>query len=102
MDSFAFNMSLVGYACLAVALIWILIKIRRSYLSFGGTVMVTVYDAAIFPPLIGAFGLYWVAPTFGIDYSVWAYVGLAVVGVAVVAIAIRVAENLGDSRRELD
>ncbi len=95
-------MSIVGYVCLVVAVVWILLKIRLSYTSFGGTVMVTVYDAAIFPPLIGVFGLYWVANSFGINYSIWAYVGLTVVTVVLVAIAIRVAEDLGDRRRELD
>jgi hypothetical protein len=85
-----------------VAVVWVLLKIRLSYNSFGGTVMVTVYDAAIFPPFIGVFGLYWVAGSFGIDYSVWLYVGLEVVLAILVAIVIRVAENLGDRRREWD
>jgi 1,4-dihydroxy-2-naphthoate octaprenyltransferase len=101
-DSFAFNMSIVGYVCIIVAVIWIVLKIRLSYMSFGGTVMVTVYDAAIFPPFIGVFGLYWVAGSFGIDYSIWAYVGLAFAVAVLVIVAIRVAEELGDRRRDLD
>lgn len=93
------NMTLVGYACLIVAVVWIVYKVRLSYTSFGGTVMVTVYDAAFFPPVIGVFGLYWVLRSLGINFSIWAFVALGF-GVAVlVGIAIRVAEDLGDRRR---
>lgn len=92
-------MTLAGYVCLIVAVVWIVFKVRLSYMSFGGTVMVTVYDAVFFPPAIGAFGLYWVLRSLGINFPIWAFVALGV-GVAVlVGIAIRVAEELGDRRR---
>lgn len=92
-------MMYVGYTCLIVAVIWIVYKVRVSYASFGGTVMVSVYDAAIFPPIVGTFGLYWVLPTFGIEWSIWIYVAIGLGLVVVVAITIRVAEDLGDRRR---
>lgn len=92
-------MTIIGYLCVIIAVVWILHKVRVSYLSFGGTVMVSVYDAAIFPPLIGAFGLYWVLPTLGFELPIWAFAIIGI-GVAVlVAIGVRVAEELGDSRR---
>lgn len=92
-------MTLVGYACLVVSVIWILYKVRLSYRSFGGTVMVTVYDAAMFPPFIGVFGLYWVLRSLGVDFSIWAYVALAFVVAVLVGVTIRVAEDLGDRLR---
>ncbi len=92
-------MTIIGYICVVIAVVWILHKLRVAYLSFGGTVMVTVYDAAIFPPIVGAFGLYWVLPTLGVEFPIWAYV-LIGLGIAVlVAIGIRVAEEIGDRRR---
>ncbi len=92
-------MTIVGYICVIIAVLWILHKVRVSYLSFGGTVMVTVYDAAIFPPILVVFGLYWVLPTLGVDFPIWAYAAIGL-GVAVlVVIGIRVAEELGDRRR---
>ena len=92
-------MTIIGYVCLVIAVVWILHKLRVSYLSFGGTVMVTVYDAAVFPPLIGMLGLYWVLPTLGVEFPIWVYPIIGI-GVAVlVAIGIRVAEELGDRRR---
>jgi 1,4-dihydroxy-2-naphthoate octaprenyltransferase len=91
--------TIFGYICVLIAVVWILHKVRVSYLSFGGTVMVSVYDAAIFPPLIGAFGLYCVLPTLGFDLPIWAFAVIGL-GVAILtAIAVRVAEELGDRRR---
>ena len=94
-----FRMTIVGYACLVVAIVWILLKIRMSYRSFGGTVIVTVYDAAIFPPPIGVFGLYWVLTSLGIEYSIWVYIALVFVVAVLVGLAIRGAEELGDRLR---
>jgi 1,4-dihydroxy-2-naphthoate octaprenyltransferase len=92
-------MTIIGYICVGIAVVWILHKIRVSYLSFGGTVMVTVYDAAIFPPIIGAFGLFWALPSLGVDFPLWAYVALGLAAAVLVAIAVRVAEEFGDRRR---
>ncbi len=92
-------MIIVGYFCLLVAVVWIVLKVRMSYKSFGGTVVVTVYDAVFFPPIIGVFGLYWVLPSLGIDLPIWAYIAAVFVFAVLVGITIRVAEELGD--REL-
>jgi len=61
--------------------------------------MVTVYDAAMFPPFIGVFGLYWVLRSLGVDFSIWAYVALAFVVAVLVGVAIRDPEDLGDRLR---
>lgn len=92
-------MIIVGYACLVVAVVWILFKIRLAYQSQGGRMVVTVYDAAFYPPLLIVFGLYWVLPSLQIDWSIWIYVGLVPVSIAVVAGMIKLAEEFGD--REL-
>ena len=92
-------MTIVGYICLLVAVVWIVLKVRLSYKSFGGTVVVTVYDAVFFPPIVGVFGLYWVLPSLGIELPIWVYIGMVFVVAVLVGIAIRVAEELGD--REL-
>lgn len=92
-------MTAVGYVCIVVAVVWIALKVRLSYRSFGGTVMVTVYDAAFFPPFIAAFGLYWVLPTLGVELPIWAYIAIGF-GIAVlVGVTIRIAEELGDRLR---
>ena len=92
-------MIVIGWILVAISLGWILYKINVAYNSYGGTVMVAVYDAALFAPPIGAVGLYIVLPTFDIEWPIWAFIVLSI-GVAIaVAILIRIAEQLGD--REL-
>ena len=91
-------MTVAGYICMIVALVWIVYKVYLSYTSFGGTVMVTVYDAAIYAPLLGVFGLYWILPTFEIDLAIWVYAALWFGVTIFVVIAIRVAEEIGDRR----
>ena len=91
-------MTVVGYICMIVAVVWIVYKVYLSYTSFGGTVMVAVYDAAIYPPLLGVFGLYRVLPTYEIDLAIWVYVALWFGVTIFVVIAIRVAEEIGDRR----
>ena len=90
-------MTVVGYVLIAVAAIWLLYKLYVSYTSGGGTdLMVPVYDAAMYPPMLCAFGLYWVLPTYGINWSIWIYVGLWL-GLTVTAVAaIRGIAELGD------
>jgi hypothetical protein len=92
-------MTFVGYACIVVAVLWILFKVRWAYQSQGGRMVVTVYDAACYPPLLIVFGLYWILPSLQIDWSIWIYIGLVPVLIAVVAGLIKLAEEFGD--REL-
>ena len=92
-------MTAIGYICIVVAAIWILYKVYVSYTSFGGTIMATVYDAAVFPPPLAAFGLYAVLRLTESGWPIWAYVVLWLGLTAAVAIAIRVAEDIGDRRR---
>jgi hypothetical protein len=92
-------MAIFGYICLIVAAIWITYKVCVSYTSFGGTVMVTVYDAAIYPPFIGAFGLFWVFRSLEINWPIWTYCLVWIGLTAFVVIAIRIAEDFGDRRR---
>ena len=86
----------LAYAAVAVAVSWILLKLYMAYNSAGGTVMVAVYDAAVYPPILGTVGLYFVLPTHRIDLSPWIYVAIWVVTTVVTAGAIRLMEELGD------
>jgi hypothetical protein len=89
--------NIVGYICIAVALVWLVIKLRVSYNSAGGTAgMTPVYDAAYYPPILIAFGLYWVLPTFKINWTIWVFVGIWLGLAALFAVAIRLMEELGD------
>ncbi len=89
-------MAILGWICLVVAIIWVGYKAYVSYNSAGGTTMATVYDAAMYPPLLGAIGLFLVLPTFDIQWSIWIYVGVAFALAVVAGIVIKVAEILGD------
>jgi hypothetical protein len=90
-----------GYALLVIAGLWILYKVYVSFSSAGGTQFeVAVYDAAIYPPVIAAVGLYGVLPYHGVECSIWILVGIALGLGAVTAGVIRLAEELGD--RPLD
>ena len=89
-------MEVIGYCCFALAAIWILYKLYLAYNSAGGTVMVTVYDAAMFPPLIAVAGLFCTFRAFDIHCPIWIYPAI-VVGIGVlVVIGIKVAEEIGD------
>ena len=90
-------MIIVGYICIAVAVIWLTIKLYVSYSSAGGTAgMSPVYDAAYYPPVLIAFGLYWVLPTFEINWSIWIFFGIWIGLALLFAGGIRLMEELGD------
>ena len=89
-------MAIAGYACIVVAVLWILFKVRLAYQSEGGRMVVTVYDAAFYPPLIVVGGLFLINWAGGADWSPWIYVGLVPALIAAVAGIIKLAEELGD------
>jgi hypothetical protein len=86
----------VGYVAIAVAVIWLLVKLRVAYGSAGGTVMVVVYDAVMYPPIIGVAGLYLVLSNHRIDIALWMYLVIWAVTTGVAAGAIRLMEEIGD------
>ncbi len=89
--------TVIGYILLVIAAGWIGYKMYVSYNSAGGTAFaVPVYDAAIYPPILAAVGLYLVMPSFGIEWSAWAYVGVGLVLIPIVAGGIRLMEEVGD------
>lgn len=88
----------VGYIAIAVAVIWLLLKMYVSYNSAGGTIMVVVYDAAVYPPVIGVVGLYFVLSAYKIDLALWLYVIIWAVTTGVAVGAIRLMEEIGDRR----
>jgi hypothetical protein len=89
--------SIVGYLLILSGAIWFGYKLYLSYSSAGGTdFMLPVYDGAIYPPMLAAFGLYWVLRGLEIEWSYWAYVGLWL-GLSVLAgAAIWLSEEIGD------
>lgn len=89
-------MTIVGYACIVVAVIWILYKIQLAYKSQGGRMVVTVYDAAFYPPPLAAIGLYLARESIGIDWAIWVFILLALGAAVLVAGAIKLAEEMGD------
>lgn len=90
----------VGYVLVVVAVGWIGYKMSVSYNSAGGTAFaVPVYDAAIYPPILIALGLYLILPGWGIEWSIWLYVAIGLVLVPVIVGIIRLMEEVGD--REL-
>jgi hypothetical protein len=89
----------VGYVAIAVAVIWLLVKLRVAYGSAGGTIMVVVYDAAVYPPIIGVVGLYLVLSAFQIDLAFWIYLAVWAVTAGVAVGAIRLMEEIGDKLR---
>lgn len=86
----------VGYVAIAVAVIWLLVKLYASYDSAGGTVMVVVYDAALYPPIIGVVGLYFVLSEHQIYLALWMYLVIWAVTTALAAGALRLIEEFGD------
>ena len=69
-------MIIVGYICIAIAVVWFLFKAYVAYSSVGDTLGTVYKDAALYPPILTAFGLYWVLPTFDINWSIWIFLGI--------------------------
>jgi hypothetical protein len=86
----------VGYLAIAVAVIWLLVKLKVAYGSAGGTVMVVVYDAVMYPPIIGVVGLYLVLSNYQINLAIWIYLIIWAVTTGVAAGGIRLMEEIGD------
>ncbi len=90
-------MNILGYALIAVAIIWFLYKMYVSYTSAGGTdFAMPVYDAALYPPIMVAVGAYLVMQSAGEPWPIWVYVVIAVVTAGLSAGLIRLMEELGD------
>ena len=90
-------MAWLGYLLISIAVGWIGYRLYLSYTSAGGTDFeVPLYDAAYYPPVLLAVGLYFVLSGLDITWSVWVYVGIWL-GVAVLVVAaIKLLELLGD------
>ena len=86
----------VGYLAVAVAVIWLVYKLYVAYSSSGGTVMVVVYDAAVYPPILGVVGLYLILSSYKVELTFWAYLAIWAVTAAVGVGAIRLMEEIGD------
>jgi len=87
----------IGCLLIVVALGWFLYKLYVSYNSAGGTdFAVPVYDAAIYPPVLGVVGLYLVLRAYEVTWSIWIYVVLWLGVTLLAAGAMRASEELGD------
>ena len=86
--------TVIGYALIVISIGWIAYKMNVSYNSAGGTAFaVPVYDAAIYPPILTAVGLYLASPSMGIEWPVWIYVAIGLVLIPVI-----VGDNSFDGR----
>ena len=76
---------------------WFFYKVYVAYTSAGGTdFAMPIYDAAMYPPIIGTIGLYLTLTAQEIEWTVWIYVGIWV-GVTLLAIGLLwLMEQLGD------
>jgi hypothetical protein len=87
----------LGYPLIAIAVGWIAYRMHLSYTSAGGTDFVmTVYDAAFYPPVMVAGGLYFILPSFEVNWSIWTFVGIWIGLAVLVGVAIKLLEVLGD------
>lgn len=90
-------MTVLGFVLIGIAVVWLCYKLYVAYHSGGGTsMMVPVYDAAVYPPMMSAFGAYWVVRWLALEWPIWAFIVIWVVTTALAAGAIRLAEELGD------
>lgn len=86
----------LAYVAVAIAVVWVLVKLHMAYHSAGGTVMVTVYDAAVYPPILLAGGLYFLLPDYQVNLPYWAYLLIWAALTAAVVGAIRWMQEIGD------
>jgi hypothetical protein len=67
---------IVGYICIAIAVVWFIVKAYVAYSSVGDTLGTVYKDAALYPPILTAFGLFLVLPTLEINWPWWIFLGL--------------------------
>ena len=90
-------MIFIGGCLLVVAAVWFIRKVHISYTSAGGTDFeMPVFDAAVYPPILTAVGLYLVLSSNDISWSVWIYVAIWAGTTAVAAGVIKLAGVWGD------
>lgn len=88
--------SVIGYALLVVAVVWIAYRMRVSYMSAGGTVEVINRDAALFAPILVGVGLYLVLPNWDVHWPWWGFVLLGFVLLPVILGLNYLMQELGD------
>jgi len=90
-------MAVIGFVLIGAAAIWFLYKLYVSYTSAGGTdFMMPVYDAALYPPILNAVGLYLVLWYFEVDWSFWIFASICLGSAVLAAGTIKLAELVGD------
>jgi hypothetical protein len=90
-------MMIVGCALLVVALIWVVYKVVLAFNSAGGTdLMLIVYDAAVYPPVLIAVGMFLVFRSR--EWPIWVYAIIWLGATLFAAGAIRLSEEIGDRR----
>jgi hypothetical protein len=86
-----------GAALLAVAAGWFLYKVYVAYTSAGGTdFAMPIYDAAMYPPIMGTAGLYLTLTSLEIAWSIWIYLAIWVAVTLLAAGLLWATEQLGD------
>jgi hypothetical protein len=87
----------LGAALLAVAAGWFLYKVYVAYTSAGGTdFAMPIYDAAMYPPIMGTVGLYLIMYHFEHTWSIWIYVGIWVATTLICLGMLWLMEQMGD------
>ena len=89
----------LGIGLIVVAIAWLLYKTFLAFNSEGGTdLMLVVYDAAVYPPLLAAVGVYLVAQYRQLSWPWWSYLVLWLVLTAAAAGMICLCEEIGDRK----
>jgi len=89
----------IGIGLIVLAAAWLLYKTCLAFNSGGGTdMMLVVYDAAVYPPLLATIGAYLLVQTRQLNWPLWSYLLLWLGLTAAAAGLIRVSEEIGDRR----
>ena len=89
----------LGIGLIAIAIAWLLYKTILAFNSAGGTdMMLVVYDAAVYPPILATVGVYLLAQSRQLGWPLWSFLILWPVLIAVAAGTIRLSEEIGDRR----
>ncbi len=87
----------IGCPVIVIAVIWLFYKMHLSYHSAGGTnLMDPIYDAAVYPPILMAVGLYLVLGALGYDWPYWYYIGIWALAAALFAGLLKGCMAMGD------
>ena len=89
-------MFIAAIVLFVVSALWILLKVKVAYNSYGGRDMEPIYDAATYPPILITIGVFLAVYSYESSLPFWAYLLIWLGTIGVVVGILKLFQILGD------